>query len=65
MASDIQAVEALHVLYGSGQNLRRLHGGHLPAGLGQVAVGPQPCLQQQSEDDREKKKTEILLLITT
>lgn len=55
MASDVQAVETLHVLYGCGQNLRRLHGGHLPAGLGQIAVGPQPCLQQQIGDDKVKK----------
>lgn len=44
LAGDLQAVEALHVLYGSGENLCRLHGGHLSAGLGQVAIGPQPCL---------------------
>lgn len=62
MAGDVQAVEALHVLYGSGQNLRRLHGGHLSAGLGQVAIGPQPCLQQQHGDDREKPEP---LLITS
>lgn len=33
LAGDVQAVEALHVFYGIGQNLCRLHGGHLPAGL--------------------------------
>ena len=33
----LQAVEALHVCDGLSQNLGGVQGGHLPAGLGQVA----------------------------
>lgn len=42
-----QAVEVLHVADGFGQDLSRLHGGHLSAGLGQVAELSQPRLQRR------------------
>ena len=37
LPGDLQAVEALHVCNGLGQHLGGVHGGHLPAGLRQVA----------------------------
>lgn len=50
----LQPVEALHVGDGSGQDLRRLHGGHLSAHLGQVAKLTEPRLQE----DRRRLRLE-------
>lgn len=44
LAGHLQTVETLHVADGFGQDLRRLHGGHLSAGLGQVAEPTEPRL---------------------
>lgn len=44
LAGHLQTVETLHVANGFGQDLRRLHGGHLSAGLGQVAEPTEPRL---------------------
>lgn len=44
LASHLQPVETLHVADGFGQNLSRLHGGHLSAGLGQIAELTEPSL---------------------
>ncbi len=41
-SSDLQPVKALHVADGVQQDLSRAHGGHLLAGLREVAVMPQP-----------------------
>lgn len=41
-SSDLQPIKALHVTDGVRQDLSRAHGGHLPAGLREVAVLPQP-----------------------
>ena len=46
LSSHFQAVEALHVADGFGQNMSRLHGGHLPARLRQVAELTEPCLSK-------------------
>lgn len=47
LSGHLQAVEALHPADGFGQHLSRLHGGHLSAGLRQVAEVTQPCLQKR------------------
>lgn len=44
LAGHLQTVETLHVANGFRQDLRRLHGGHLSAGLGQVAEPTEPRL---------------------
>lgn len=41
----LQSIQALHVADSFGHNLTRLHGGHLPAGLRQVAEFTEPCLR--------------------
>lgn len=41
----LQSIQALHVADSFGHNLSRLHGGHLPAGLRQVAEFTEPCLR--------------------
>lgn len=57
LSSHRQPIEPLHVTDGFGQNLSRLHGGHLSARLRQVAKLAKPCLQ---EDD-----TKLFLLSLT
>lgn len=44
LSGHLQAVVALHPADGFGQHLSGLHGGHLPAGLRQVAEPSQPRL---------------------
>lgn len=52
----VQAVEALHPADGFGQHLGGgLHGGHLPAGLGQVAVVTQPHLRKKETGQTVKE----------
>lgn len=63
LSSDLQVVEALHVADGIGQDLRRPHGWHLPVGLGQVAVHPQPWLETHRKENCYKVK-EIMCLLT-
>lgn len=46
-ARDGDSVEALHLGQGGGQDLGRAQGGHMAAGLGQVAIEPEPVLQRQ------------------
>lgn len=46
-AGDRDPVEALHLGEGRGQDLGGAHGGHVAAGLGQVAIEPQPVLQRR------------------
>lgn len=48
LSGHLQSIEALHVADGLGQDLSRLHGGHLSARLGQIAKLPKPCLQEGS-----------------
>lgn len=47
--SHLQPIEALHVADGFGQDLSRLHGGHLSAHLRQVAKVTEPCLHEESK----------------
>lgn len=50
LSGDLQTVETLHPTDGFGQHLVRLHGGHLSAGLGQVAEVTQPRLYEKREE---------------
>lgn len=54
-ASDGDAIKLLHLSQGRGEGLSRTHGGHLPAGLRQVAVEPQPCLRQGELSVRRRR----------